>query len=79
MLVSDANVELVDVCNVYDVAPYAPVQLNVTDVGMPVLALTGEMSDGAAGAGGGGVGIVVKLHTPDHALAPWLLRAFTRQ
>ena len=68
------KLEVVDTCNLYDVAPLAAFQLNVGVSDCPVAPFTGDASVGAAG------GLpVVKLHVLDHRLVPAAFFALTRQ
>ena len=71
----ELNVELVDTCNRYDVAPVEAFQLNVRVTGCAVAPLLGDESVGVAG----GVGRVVKLQALEYALVPLLFLALTRQ
>ena len=69
------NVELVDTCTWYDVAPEDVFQPSVSEVGWPVELLGGDASMG----GGGPATIVVKLQAEEYALVPPAFDALTRQ
>jgi hypothetical protein len=70
--VDGMNVEFVETCTRYDVAPLTAFHNSVELVGVSVAPFGGDTSVGVART-------VVKLHTLDQSLVPPELVAFTRQ
>ena len=72
---NESNVELTDICSVYESAPGAMFQLSVGLVEMPVAPFAGAASVGAVGA----ATIVVKVRVEENPPVPPGFDALTRQ
>jgi hypothetical protein len=75
----DVNALVVDTCTVYEVAPAESFQFKVGVQLVSVSPLDGLTNIGGLGTTAPPQSPVVKCHTEDHPLVPYMLVALTRQ